>query len=210
MKLTIDTKQRVQSGFICALEIYKVLMGSFITLFVPHQCGNHVCTMNEIFSSADEFRVFVLCVNFISCLQILILYSLEIKRENWCITYLDIDPSKPNDNLDSEIESYPDFKKQMARINKNYRKLAVGCVASQGFNIIISSIDLGRHWSGSVSLTPLIGYVILMLTKLYNTYFISGASLNEERAYSAYLSIAKTYNTVDEDKRIKTDVDIVI
>lgn len=201
MKLTIDTKQRIQSGFICALEFYKVLMGSFITLFVPHQCSDHICSMNEIFNSADGFRVFVLCINFISCIQLMTLYGLEIKRENWCITYLDIDPSKPNDNLDTEIESYPDFKKQMARINTNYRNFSVGCVASQSFNILISVVDLGRHWSGSVSLSPLIGYVILMLTKLYNTYFVSGASLAEERAYSAYLSISKTYNTIDDDKR---------
>jgi hypothetical protein len=53
----------------------------------------------------------------------------------------------------------------------------------------------------SVSLSPLIGYVILMLTKLYNTHFISVASLKEERAYSAYLSISKTYNTIDADHK---------
>lgn len=201
MKLTIDTKQRIQSGFTFILEFYKVLMGSFITLFVPHQCGDHICSMNEIFSQADEFRMFVLAVNFISCIQLIILYALEIKRENWCITYLDIDPKKPNNNLDTEIEEYPEFKKQMTQINKNYKKFSLICVVAQSFNIFVSVIDLGLHWYGSVSLSPLIGYVILMLTKLHNTYFISDASLKKERAYSAYLTISKTYNTIDEDKR---------
>jgi|ETNvirnome_6_100_1030635.scaffolds.fasta_scaffold00083_20 hypothetical protein len=35
-----------------------------------------------------------------------------------------------------------------------------------------------------VARRPLIGYVILMLSKLYNTHFISVASLKEERAIS--------------------------
>jgi hypothetical protein len=201
MKLTIDTKQRIQSGCIFILEFYKVLMGSFITLFVPHQCDDHICSMNEIFDSSDDFRMFVLFVNFVSCIQLLILYALEIKRENWCITYLDIDPKKPNNNLDTEIEDYPEYKKQMTQINKNYKNFSLACVVSQVFNILVSVIDLGMHWVGSVSLSPLIGYVILMLSKLYNTYFISNASLKKERAYSAYLTISKTYNTIDEDKR---------
>ena len=166
MKLTIDTKQRIQSGFTFILEFYKVLMGSFITLFVPHQCGEHICSMNEIFSQADEFRMFVLAVDFISCIQLIILYALEIKRENWCITYLDIDPKKPNNNLDTEIEEYPEFKKQMTQINKNYKRFSLICVVAQSFNIFVSVIDLGLHWYCSVSLSPLIGYVILMLTKL--------------------------------------------
>jgi hypothetical protein len=201
MKLTIDTKQRIQSGCIFILEFYKVLMGSFITLFVPHQCDDHICSMNEIFDSSDDFRMFVLFVNFVSCIQLLILYALEIKRENWCITYLDIDPKKPNNNLDIEIEDYPEYKKQMTQINKNYKNFSLACVVSQIFNILVSVIDLGMHWVGSVSLSPLIGYVILMLSKLYNTYFISNASLKKERAYSAYLTISKTYNTIDDDKR---------
>jgi len=199
MKLTVDTKQRVQSGLIFILEFYKVLMGSFITLFVPHQCGDHICSINEIFSHADNFRMFVLVVNFVSCIQLLILYALEIKRENWCITYLDIDPKKPNNNLDTEIEHYPNIKSQMSQINKNYKKFSLICVISQSFNIMVSVVNLGLHWYGSVSLSPLIGYVILMLTKLYNTYFISTASLKKERAYSAYLTISKTYNTIDEE-----------
>ena len=205
MKLTIDTKQRIQSSLICALEFYKVLMGSFITLFVPHRCDDdRICSIKEIFSDADAFRIFVLCVNFLSCVQLLALYALEIRRENWCITYLDIDPTKPNNNLDTEIEAYPDFKERMSRVNRQYRKLTLACVVSQAINISVSIVDLGMYWPGSVSIGPLIGYVILLLTKLYNTYFISGASLKEERAYSAYLTISKTYNTIDEDKKTVT------
>ena len=45
-----------------------------------------------------------------------------MKRENWCIKYLDIDLTKPNNYLDDEIEAYPKYKKQMNLLNKSYLK----------------------------------------------------------------------------------------
>ena len=44
-------------------------------------------------------------------------YYTEI-REEWCIQYLDIDPDKANENLDDEIEQYPELKEGMAKLNK--------------------------------------------------------------------------------------------
>lgn len=49
------------------------------------------------------------------------MYFIEVKRENWCINYLDIDYSKPTENLDEEIEYYPTFKSEMHALNKNIK-----------------------------------------------------------------------------------------
>ena len=201
MKLTLDTKQRITSGFTFLLEFYKVLMGSFITIFVPHQCGDHLCSMKDDLSGDDAFRTFCVTFNFLSCLMLMELYFIELRRENWCITYLDIDPKQPNNNLDMEIEDYPKIKEEMKSINQKYKKRALICVGAQSLNILTSTIDAGLHWAGPIALGPLISYIILMLTKLYNTYFISTTSLKKERAYSAYLTTSKTYNTIDEDHK---------
>lgn len=202
MKLTVDTKQRIQSIFTFCLEFYKVLMGTFLILFVPQKCDDHICTMKERIES--ETPCFV--INSISCLMLMFLYFIELKRENWCITYLDIDPKKSNENLDEEIEHYPEIKRQMKKINLRYNKNAIACVGIQGVNIIVSTAYIGQHWPGSVAFAPLIGYIILMVTKLYNTYFISKTSLQNERAFSAYLTISKTYNTIDEDHKDKVQI----
>ena len=201
MKLTLDTKQRITSGFTFILEFYKVLMGSFISLFIPHQCNDHVCSLSENMSGEDDFRTVCVILNFISCLMLVNLYYVELRRENWCITYLDIDPKQPNNNLDTEIENYPEFKKEMKKINESYKKRAIICVGAQGLNIFLSTVDAVTNWAGSFALGPLISYIILVLTKLYNTYFISTTSLKKERAYSAYLTTSKTYNTIDEDHK---------
>ena len=196
MKLSVDNKQRIQSGFIFLLECYKVLMGSFLVVFVPQECGEdgHVCSIREK-------NLAYIVVNAVGCLTLVYLYYIELKRENWCIKYLDIDPTKPNNNLDTEIEKYPDLKKQMTTINKKYKKESVICCVTQSVNIAVSLVHIALRWGGAVTLTPLISYIILMVSKLYNTYFISTSSLTEERAYSGYLTISKTYNTIDADHK---------
>ena len=98
-------------------------------------------------------------------------------------------------------EQYPKIKDEMKIINLKYKKNAMICLVFQGVNIVLSTTFIGIHWPGPVAVAPLLGYIILMCTKLYNTFFISRASLKEERAYSAYLTISKTYNTIDEDHR---------
>jgi len=124
---------------------------------------------------------------------------MEVKRENWCINYLDIDYSKASDNLDIEIEEYPVFKRRMRQLNKNYDTLVKACSVTQLFNIAISVADVGRSWAGSASFTPMLSYILLIASKLYTTYTVSTASLKSERAYSAYLTEPKTYNTIDKD-----------
>ena len=46
---------------------------------------------------------------------------------------------------------------------------------------------------------------MLILAKLYNVYFVSNASLIEERMYSAYLTVNRTFNTIDSD-HVKTEI----
>ena len=43
-----------------------------------------------------------------------------MKRENWCIKYLDIDDDKSSNNLDEEIEKYPKYKHEMHQLNRKY------------------------------------------------------------------------------------------
>ena len=195
-----DTKQRIQSGLAFLLEFYKVLMGTLLVLFVPQRCGDdrHLCT-------AGESETACLVVNGVSCLMMLQLYYTELRRENWCIKYLDIDPAKPNNNLDTEIEQYPEYKERMLAINTSYRRRAIACAVTQAANILMSTAYIGLRWAGTMSLTPLVSYVILMASKLHSTYFVSTASIRKERAFSAYLTISKTYNTIDVDFKKSVD-----
>ena len=199
MRLDTDNKQRLKSLFTFFLEFYKILMGAYLVVFVPRLCDDTVCGLNENISNDDLSHRIALGFNSFCFLLFLNLYRIELKRENWCIKYLDIDVDKAIENLDDEIEYYPEFKKQMSELNNNYKQAVVACAGSAVINTGVSLFDISTHWAGSPSLTPLLSFTMLIFMKIYGSYFVANASLEEERAFSAYLTGPKTYNAIDTD-----------
>ena len=199
MRMDADNKQRINATMAFGLEFYKVLMGTFLTAFVPRVCDDSVCTVTENIYDDELFHRVAISFNAFSFLTFLAFYYSEISREEWCIKYLDIDPDKANENLDDEIEEYPEFKQQMARLNKNYATSTKVCGAVQLVNIGMSLADISSHWAGAATLTPLLSYVLLIFMKLSQAYNVSSIAVKDERAFSAFLSGPKTYNTIDED-----------
>ena len=201
MKITQDTEQRLKTCAIFFLELYKISMGTFLTIFVPRSCSDGVCTITENIYNNGLYHQFAMCFNAITFILFLNFYKNELQRENWCIEYLDIEPNKSNENLDTEIEKYPLLKKEMILLNMSYENSTIACSAIHVMNVGISLGDILNNWAGSASLTPMISFIILVSMKLYNAYVISNEAINTERAYSAYLSNPETYNTIDEDYR---------
>lgn len=201
MKVSVDNRQRLTAAGVMMLEFYKVLMGTFLVVFVPQQCGDEICGISDNISNDDMLHRIALINNLCTFIAVLIFYGIEVKRENWCIEYLDIDPDKSNNHLDDEIESYPVIKSEMASMNKLYIKalrISSGLIAS---NFGLSSAAIFREYAGSSTVTSLASFAILIAMKLYSAHEVGTRSVDEERAFSGYLTIARTYNTIDNDYR---------
>ena len=199
MKLDIDTKQRITTGLLFVLEFYKILMGTFLIAFVPQDCGGNVCTVNENIISGDFLKICSNIFNAVTFLFVLNFYKTEIQRENWCITYLDIDESKPNDNLDLQIEAYPDIKMKMAKLNHNYLRDTYLALGLLGCNFILSSVSIGFDYIGTNTATSIISFLLLVVIKLMGALNVGKESVRDEHALSAYMKTYKTYNIIDTD-----------
>ncbi len=202
MKLSVDSKQRVTTTCLMFLEFYKILMATFLVLFVPQKCENEVCTITENFFKRDPAHLAALISNFTTFVSVLYFYYIEMKRENWCIKYLDIDLTKPNNYLDDEIEAYPKYKKQMNQLNKSYLKSMYASSTLLVINFGISGTAIGFDYVGTNTITTMVSFFLLISSKLYSAYVTGTDSVKKERALSAYMKTAKTYNTIDEDFRI--------
>ena len=202
MKLSVDSKQRVTTTCLMFLEFYKILMATFLVLFVPQKCENEVCTITENFFKRDPVHLAALISNFTTFVSVLYFYYIEMKRENWCIKYLDIDLTKPNNYLDDEIEAYPKYKKQMNQLNKSYLKSMYASSTLLIINFGISGTAIGFDYVGTNTITTMVSFFLLISSKLYSAYVTGTDSVKKERALSAYMKTAKTYNTIDEDFRI--------
>ena len=202
MKLSVDSKQRVTTTCLMFLEFYKILMATFLVLFVPQKCEDEVCTITENFFKRDPAHLAALISNFTTFVSVLYFYYIEMKRENWCIKYLDIDLTKPNNYLDDEIEAYPKYKKQMNQLNKSYLKSMYASSTLLVINFGISGTAIGFDYVGTNTITTMVSFFLLISSKLYSAYVTGTNSVKKERALSAYMKTAKTYNTIDEDFRI--------
>jgi len=201
MKFSVDNQQRLTAAAIMLLEFYKVTMGTFLVIFVPQQCGDDVCSLSDNFSNDAPLNRAALACNFAAFATVLGFYAVEIKRENWCIKYLDIDPNRSNNHLDDEIESYPVLKSDMASLNNQYLCALYAAATLIAANFGVSGTAIAMNYAGSNTLTSLLSFVLLVSIKLYAAHSVGTRSVEEERAFSGYLTIARTYNTIDEDHR---------
>ena len=75
MKISIDSKQRITTALLMCLEFYKILMATFLVLFVPQKCEDVVCTVIDNFLKRDTVHFAALISNFITFVSVLYFYS---------------------------------------------------------------------------------------------------------------------------------------
>lgn len=203
MKLTVDTRQRISTTGTFVLEFYKVVMATLLGVFVPQNCGTELCTYSDNLYNTETLHLVMNISNVITFVAVVFFYGVELHRENWSIKYLDIDKSKPNSNLDHEIEAYPKIKETLHIINKRYLYSTYAAIGLMIYNFIISGIAIWLTNPSTQTGAAFISFFLLVIGKLTGAKGIAEKSLQKERVYSGYLKTSKTYNTIDADHTIE-------
>jgi len=55
--LDVDIIQRFKVGGLFFLQMYKVMTGTLLALFVPQKCGDSICTIEENLNDNDDFHM---------------------------------------------------------------------------------------------------------------------------------------------------------
>ena len=84
-----DTQQKLNVALTLVLEVYRVLMGAMLVLFVPQNCGGEICSLSDNFDRNDGgLTKSAFAFNMLTVLSFLILYKIEVSREHRMIEYL--------------------------------------------------------------------------------------------------------------------------
>lgn len=199
-----DFKQKMgmYSSFI--MEFYRVLMGSFLTIFVPQKCGDHICTMNDNMITSNDMKNVVFAINAITFAIFLHMYYAEMKRENKMITYLHVNPELARDDeaVGEALIKLPEKKRvDILRLDKYYQMSGRCAMGFYLINVITSSVSILNQYLDDKTLTVLLTNAIFMALKLYDTKIITDT---EENVFlSAYLTRKIQYNDVDPDKIVE-------
>lgn len=189
------------------LELYRVMISSFLILFVPQQCDDHVCSYDENLILGNELYSAGLFFNFITMLSFLIMYFFEIKRENRLITYLEVNKNVPSDNdsVQKLLESLPEDKRNSIWILDRYycraSYISIGCFIT---NSVLSGFVIYNYYLDTQTTTTFVTNIVIMMTKLGDVY--TTVNTDKNIFYSAYLKGKVQFNDVDPDKNIINNV----
>jgi hypothetical protein len=204
-----DFGQRIKVMGIFALQFYKVLTGTMLSLFVPQACYEEIgdgseernnlqiCTLTQNYENTDIYHQFSLSWNTLSFVCFIFCYMLELRRENWAIKYLDIDNDKPDNSLKQIIVLEPKLDKQMDKLNKVYFYGLTVTAMIYFINVCLMINILRQDYHSMATISCFISFVLLVQMKLYNSLSIAYQSVKSDKMMSAFMSEFVSYNVLD-------------
>jgi hypothetical protein len=187
-----------------AFETYKVMISSFLILFVPQKCGDHICNLNENLVFDNDLYNTGIILNFITMFSFLLFYFIEVKRENRLISYLEVNPKIPSDNdsVGKVLELLPNNKKGLIlSLDKRYQQMGCFILFIFILNSFVSGFVVYEFYLDNQTTTTFVTNLLFMVTKISDIY--ATVNTSENVFYSAYLKGKVQYNDVDPDKIIK-------
>lgn len=196
-----DTQQKINVTIAVVLEIYRVLMGAMLVLFVPQNCDGQICTLSDNFNRDDGgLTKGAFGLNMLTVVAFLFLYKFEVSRENKMIDYLNVNSEKPRDNEAVEealllLESSK--KEELWLLDSRYQKAGYFCIGAFGLNSILSLFVIFNNYLGDKTITVLITNLLFLSFKIKDVF----AVVNTEKSIflSSYLTRKIQFNDVDPD-----------
>jgi hypothetical protein len=210
-----DFKQKVSMGFLYIMEVYKSIMSSMLTVFVPQNCNGSICSISDNLIRTDPFGTFTLAFNFITFSIFLALYFNEGRREVALIDNLEVNQHKARDNdtVEENLKQLSSERKDiLVKFDRNYMYSGIVGLIFFILNLVFSIIYILQNFLDSQTITVFLTNVLFMITKLSDIYTV----INTDKFvfFSAYLTRKIQFNDIDPDmieaSSIVNSTDIVI
>ena len=199
-----DFKQKTGVTITVLLEFYRVIVCSFLILFVPQSCGTHVCTISEnAETGSDHLYNAGFSFNCITFIAFAMMYFAEIKREGKLISYLDVNPKckTDNDSVGEVLEKLPIERSQVILFyDKLYQKTGYFALTCFIVNTALSGVVVYNYYLDDKTTSTFITSVLFMITKMADVYSTVGTEKNI--FYSAYLKGKVQFNDLDANKDV--------
>jgi hypothetical protein len=178
-------------------ELYKTLIGSFLTVFTSQRCGEQTCTIWENIVPKNDLELAGIIFNFLMATTLLIEYILEIMREAYLIKYLKYDKNLANNgehiNELYELADKNIFEK-LIPLYVGYIRFSYVVLLVYFINVTISAVIVSANYYDNTSIFSFITNALFIIYKIYNVVEIT--SYRGNYFYSAYKKKNIHYNTI--------------
>jgi len=197
-----NTQQKINVVTSFFSDSFSVVMASLLSVFVPQNCNNQICSLTENFSNLISYNVFTLVFNFLTLFLFLLLYIIELKREKFMINHFEYNANVSEKHLLSFENQYPQIFETFFKLNKSYFLSYKYLFFVYNLNFLFSSIlVLYYYYYDYRSVTVLLTNVLLCYKKIKKGYDVSEKSLHSKLAYSFFNIVHLSFN--DMDPKIK-------
>lgn len=197
--INVDTKQRIKVIGIFLLQSYKVITGTMLSIFIPQNCGGELCTLYENYNNTELYHKTLFYFNSVSLLLFLCSYVIELKREEWCVKYLDIDNDYPDNSLKEIIVQEVNLDNYMDKVNRLYYRVLLLTTFIYSINIAMTIKMIDNKYHSSSTISCFISFTMLVIMKLYNSISVAYISISSDKMTSAYMSEFVSFNVLDSD-----------
>ena len=194
-----DIKQRIKVAGIFFLQSYKVITGNMLSLFIPQDCDGKMCTLTENYNNKEVYHQ---CLFYWNCLSLLLFFStyfIELRREEWCVKFLDIDNNYPDNFLKGIIIKEKNLDNYMDSINKKYYNMVRITSIIYTINMALTIQVIHNNYHSNSTISCFISFSLLVMMKLYNSINVAYQSVTNDKMMSAYMNEFVSFNVLDED-----------
>ena len=187
--------QRVAIIILTAFEAYRTLISSFLTVFVPQNCGGYSCTIIQNIVPKDDLEIAAISVNTFMAVYFCWLFTIERVRETLVKKYLIADKSSATDKdylIKMLSEMKPHQRQRILRINRVYRIFAQVLLIVFFINAGISCVVIQKNYLNNTTITVFITNTFFMINRIHKALKVT--SSGEYNIYSAYRSDNLLYN----------------
>ena len=199
MRKDQDREQMIRVYFMFLIEIFKVATASFLSMSVIQNCDGEVCSYSQNLKRSSKYGEFVVGVNTLNIICFAILFFYEFNREMFLIEYLDINKKQGDYHLPNVINNYPEIKAKLIRYNRLYYNSTKCLLLLTGINWITSGILVFKSFFSFKTVTSYLTNILLIITKLSDSYSISKESCRHTYGLSAYIKEYTSFNVIDKD-----------
>ena len=194
-----DSKQRVKVLGIFLLQIYKITTGTMMSLFIPQSCGDKMCSLTENYKNSELYHKTLFYWNSLSMFLFLICYGIELRREEWCVKYLDIDNNYPDNSLKNIIVKEKTLDNKMDKLNKYYYDILLCTSITYFINMLLTIKMINDNYHSNSTISCFMSFSLLVLMKIYNSWNVAYQSVKNDKMMSAYMCEFVSFNVLDTD-----------
>jgi hypothetical protein len=191
----LSNTQRAFIVLYSMFEVYRVIISSYLIVFVPQNCDGYSCTILQNFRPNDNLEIAAISINSFMALYFVALFSIEFMREKTIRKHLIPDKEATTDKvylIKMLTSMNSDNREEILWFNNIYRIHSHTLLVCFFVNVGVSCTVIYKNYLNNTTVTVFITNALFMINRIHKALKIT--SSGEYNIYSAYRTDSMLYN----------------